>query len=217
MDTGADCIARDIKAIVETRLAMAEKLGALEQHVGITMQHARTTMTEVADKTTSIVRETIHVAKAAIDPSVHAARHPWVFVGGALVLGYAVGTIYRRGRRISNGGVPYYPPGAKGAAVMPTSGSPSSEGRESGVYPFYSHPAAENGRERHSQADRLTVWAELGQALQDELGVARNSFIQFGRGLLRGMVRQAIPAFVQMAGGNRRERDPRSNTHTPHR
>lgn len=114
MDTGADCIARDIKAIVETRLAMAEKLGALEQHVGITMQHARTTMTEVADKTTSIVRETIHVAKAAIDPSVHAARHPWVFVGGALVLGYAVGTIYRRGRRISNGGGSLLPPRREG-------------------------------------------------------------------------------------------------------
>ena len=217
MDKGEDCIARDIKAIVATRLAMTEKLGALEQHVGITMQHARTTMTEVADKTTSIVRKTMHGAKASIDPRVHAARHPWVFVSGALVLGYAVGTIYRRGRRISNGGVPYYPPGAKGAAVMPTSGSPSSEERESGVYPFYSHPAAEDEREIHSQADRLTVWAELGQGLQDELSAARNSFIQFGRGLLRGMIRRAIPTFVQMADGNRREKDPDSSTYSPHR
>ena len=136
MDTGADCIARDIKAIVETRLAMAEKLGALEQHVGITMQHARTTMTEVADKTTSIVRETIHVAKAAIDPSVHAARHPWVFVGGALVLGYAVGTIYRRGRRISNGGVPYYPPARRVLRSCPRAAPHRPKGGNPGCIPF---------------------------------------------------------------------------------
>ena len=58
MDKDADRIAQDIKDIVQTRIAIAEKLGAIEQHVGSTMQHARTTMTQVADKTTSSVHET---------------------------------------------------------------------------------------------------------------------------------------------------------------
>ncbi|RPH80651.1 MAG: hypothetical protein EHM80_04710, partial [Nitrospiraceae bacterium] len=59
MDKGADRIAQDIKDIVQTRIAIAEKLGAIEQHVGSTMQHARTMMTQVADKTTSSVHETL--------------------------------------------------------------------------------------------------------------------------------------------------------------
>jgi hypothetical protein len=57
MDEGADRIAQDMKEIVQTRVAIAEKLGAIEQHVGATMQHARTTMTQVANKTTSSVRQ----------------------------------------------------------------------------------------------------------------------------------------------------------------
>jgi ElaB/YqjD/DUF883 family membrane-anchored ribosome-binding protein len=138
MDNGSERIAQDIKDIVQTRVAMAEKLGAIEQHIGATMRHGRTIMTELAEKTTSSVRETMQMTQEALDPSVHAARHPWAFVGGALVLGYALGILYRRGLRITSGVVPYYPLGAKGAAVMPMSGSSSSEER-AGVYPFYSH------------------------------------------------------------------------------
>ena len=210
MDNGAERMAQDMKEIIQTRVAMAEKLGAIEQHIGTTMQHARTTMTQLADKTTSSVRETMRVTKNALDPRVHAARHPWAFVGGALVLGYAVGMLSRRGWRITTGVVPYYPSEAKGAAVMPASGSPSSERRESGVYPFYPDRAADFGRGAQGQADRLTVWAELERALHDELGVARTRVIQFGRGLFREMVRQAVPALVQIMVGTRRDRDPRS-------
>jgi hypothetical protein len=169
-------------------------------------------MTELANKTTASVRETMQVTTEALDPSIHAARHPWVLIGGAVVLGYAVGTLYRRGWRITTGVVPYYPAGAKGAAVMPGSGSPSSERRESGVYPFYPPRAADNGRGEQGQADPLTVWAELARALQDELGVARSSFIRFGRGLFRAMVRRAVPALVRIVGGTRRERNPRSDS-----
>jgi hypothetical protein len=217
MDNGAERMAQDIKDIVQTRVAMAEKLGAIEQHIGATMHHARTTMTQLADKTTSSVRDTMQMTKDALDPRVHAARHPWMFMGGALVLGYAVGSFYRRGGRITTGVLPYYPPGTEGAAVMPRSGSSSSERRKSGVYPFYPHQAADHGRGGQGQAGRLTVWAEVERALYDELGVARNSLIRFGRGLLREMVRQAVPALVQIIGGTRRERDSRSESDSARR
>ena len=209
MDKGADRIAQDIKDIVQTRIAIAEKLGAIEQHVGSTMQHARTTMTHVADKTTASVHETLQATKEAFDPRVYVARHPWVFVGGTLVLGYAVGALYRRGWRI-DGVVPYYPRGAKGAAVMPTSGSPSSEQQESEVYSFYPHREADNASREQGRSDRFTLWAELERVLQDELGVVRSGFVRFGRGLLHEMLRQAVPALVQMIAGNRREQAPRS-------
>ena len=212
MDKGADRVTQDIDDIVQTRMAIAEKLGAIEQHVGTTMQHARTMMTQVADKTTSSVCETMRATKEAFDPSVHASRHPWMFVGGTLVLGYAVGILYRRSWRITNGAVPYYPPRSKGAGVMPMSGSPSSERQESEVYPSYPSSAADNGRREQGQADRLTVWAELERALHNELGVVRSGFIRFGRGLLREMVRQAVPVLVQIIDANRRGRNPRSDS-----
>ena len=212
MDNGSERIAQDIKDIVQTRVAMAEKLGAIEQHVGATMRHGRTIMTELAEKTTSSVRETMQMTKEALDPSVHAARHPWAFAGGALVIGYALGTLYRRELRITSGVVPYYPSGAEGAAVMPMSGSSSSEEGEAGVYPFYSHRPSDQGGGEQGQANQLTLWAELERALQDELAAARSGVIRFGRGLLHEMVRQAVPALVQIIGDTRRERDSRSES-----
>lgn len=55
---GAERIAQDIQDIVQTRVAMAEKLGAIEQHVS-------TTMTQLAEKTTSSVRATIQATQEA--------------------------------------------------------------------------------------------------------------------------------------------------------
>jgi len=210
-------IAQDINDIVQTRMAIAEKLDAIEHHVETTMQHARTMMTEVADKTTSTLRETMQATREAVDPHVHASRHPWMFVGGALALGYAVGTFYRNGWRTTTGVVPYYPPGAKSAAVMPTNDSPTSTSeRDPGVYPFYSHSDSSNTTTEHSsenqdRSNHPTVWTELERAFQDELSIVRSSAIRFGRGLLREMVRQTIPLLVHMLGDNRRTRTPHSN------
>lgn len=215
MDKDADRIAQDIKDIVRTRVAIAEKLGAIEQHVGTTMQHARTMMTQVADKTTTSVHDTLQATKEAFDPRVHVARHPWVFVGGTVVLGFAVGTLYRRGWRVS-GAIPYYPRGAKGAAVMPTTAEPSSE-QQDGVYSFYPPREANNGKRGQDQAGRRTVWAELEQVVQAELEDVRSTFVRFGRGLLREMIRHGVPALVQMIGGHQRERTTRSASAPPHR
>ncbi len=208
MQNGEERIAEDLKGIVQTRMAMAEKLGAIEQHVSSTMHHARTTMTQLAEKTTSSVRDTMQATQVALDPRVHAARHPWAFVGGTLVLGYAGGALFRRGWRIPTGAVPYYPPGVRGAGVMPTSGSSSSEERpESGVYPFYPDRAEAHGSGNQGQADGPGVWAEVERALHDELGVVRNGIIRFGVGFLRQMIRQTVPALVQIIGGTRHEQD----------
>lgn len=211
MDEGADRIAQDLKDIVQTRMAIAEKLGAIEQHVGTTMQHARTMMTQVADKTTSSVNETMQATKEAFDLRVHAERHPWIFVGGAVILGYGISSLYHRGWRIRSGVVPYYPSGAKAAPVMPKKGAAPSQEQEPGVYSFYppSHEA-DQGR-----AKRLTIVGELEKALHDEFGVVRNNVVRFGRGLIHEVVRQAVPAFVQIIAGSRRERNSRSTHDSP--
>ena len=217
MDKGAERIAQDMRDIVQNRVAIAEKLGAIEEHVGSTMRHARTMMTELADKTTSSVRETAQRTKEVLDPSVHVTHHPWISVGAAVCLGYAVGAIYRRGWRTTTGVVPYYRQGMKGAAVMPISGSSAPERRESGVYPLYTRSAADYEGREQGRTDRSTIWAEVERTLQDDLGVARMGFIQFGRSLLREMVRQTVPALVQIVIGNRRERHSRSPSDPAHR
>lgn len=214
MDEGADRIANDLKDIVQTRMAMAEKLGAIERHVGITMQHARTMMTQVADKATSSVSETMQATKEAFDLRIQAERHPWMFVGGAVILGYGVSALYHRGWRITSGVVPYYPREAKAAPVMPQSGSsPSSERQESGVYPFY--PPDDVAREQ-SHKKRVSMLNELEQVFQEELGEARSRIVRFGRGLIHEMARQAIPALVEIIGGSRRTRHSHSSSDTPH-
>lgn len=198
MDTSADRIAQDIKDIAQTRAAIAEKFDDIEHHVGETMQHARTTMTWLADQTVSTVRHTMRATRDALDPSVHAARHPWVFVGGALLLGYAAGVASRGGWRLTAGVVPYYPPAAEGAAVMPASASVLSGHEQSGVYPFYpSKPA---------RFDLPTLRAELEQAIQDELGRVHHSVIRFGRGLVRKMAHQVVAVFVHLVGGSNSDR-----------
>jgi hypothetical protein len=213
VDRGAEQIAQDMKAITETRLAIAERLSQIEQHVGTTMQHARTMMTHLEDSTTSAVRDTMQVTKEAFDPKIQAERHPWAFVGGALVLGYAVGTLYYHdARRIPSGVIPYYPPSTKGAAVMPTNGAPTSEHTESGVYPFYPHGAIDDRGREQGRAGRPTLWVELEQGLHDELADIRNGAIRFGRGLLRDLISHAVPALAQIIGnphdGDRSKRDP---------
>ena len=214
MDKGAERIAQDMKDIVETRVAIAEKLEAIEQHVGATMQHARTVMTQVADKTTSTVDETVKATKEVFDLRIQAERHPWMFVGGAVILGYGVSALYHRGWRISSGVFPYYPSKAKAAPVMPKSGSsPSSEEQESGVYPFY--PPDDVRREpRHEE--RVTMLGELEQAFQEELGEVRSNIVRFGRGLIHEMARQAVPALVQIITGSRRKGHSQSASDTPH-
>lgn len=216
MDEGADRITQDLKDIVQTRMAIAEKLGAIEQHVGTTMQHARTMMTQVADKTTSSVSETMQATKEAFDLRIQAERHPWMFAGGAVILGYGVRALYHRGWRITGGVVPYYPLDAKSAPVMPKSGSfssPSSERQESGVYPFY---PPDDVRTEQSHEKRVTMLGELEEAFHEELGEARSKVMRFGRGLIHEVARQAVPALLQIIAGSRRKRDSHASNGTSH-
>lgn len=186
MATGAERIAQDMRDIVQTRVAIAEKLGVIERQAGTTMQHAKTVMTELADTTKASVRKTMQVTQQALDPRVHLIRHPWISVGGIVVLGYVVGAIYRRGRRIPTGAVPYYSQGMKGVS---------------------DNAGMEQGRPNPSP-----IWAEAERAIRDELGIVRGGLIGFGRGLLREIVRQAIPALMQRVGGYCREEHPRSTS-----
>jgi len=197
MDRAAERIAQDIRNIVNTRVAIAEKLGVIQHHVGGTMKHAKDVIGEMADKTSSSARTATEVTANVLDPVVQLGRHPWALIGGALVVGFAVGTMQRRGWKLSDGVVPYYPPKAKGAPIMPAKGSSSSQTEESGVYRFYP-------QHRVSNPDRPTIWAELEETVRGELDAARSGLIGIVRGMVREFVRRAVPVVVQKIDGSGR-------------
>ena len=168
------------------------------------MKHAKDVIGEMADKTSSSARTATEVTANVLDPVVQLGRHPWALIGGALVVGFAVGTMQRHGWKLSDGVVPYYPPKAKGAPIMPAKGSSSSQTEESGVYRFYPQHRVSNPDRPHTQADRPTIWAELEETVRGELDAARSGLVGIVRGMVREFVRRAVPVVVQKIDGGGR-------------
>ena len=137
------------------------------------------------------MRESLQATKALLKPSLIAARHPWGFLSGALVLGYTVGSLYRPSH-----------------VVTYASSNTNSAPAESRICPRDSDLEQRNGN-RKRQPRRITVWEECERALRDELGLVRNDCVRFGRGFLRELIRGIVhpPADVssnpKFQGGDR--------------
>lgn len=155
-------------------------------------------MTSLADKTAKTVPNTTEATREALDSREHALRHPWAILGGGLLVGYMVAVVYRRSWRHSPGVVPYFPPAAEGAAVMPSSVSVPFEQEKPGVYPFY---PPEPGRTR-----RPSLLVELEEAIHDELNLLQQIIIRTGRGVVHKMITHVAAIFVQLVEGSNPDR-----------
>jgi hypothetical protein len=82
----------------ETRSALADKLGALGQKITGTVE----TVSDVVEETVSAVAETVENVGETAEEAVEAVketfnipkqfnRHPWLFVGGSVILGFVGG------------------------------------------------------------------------------------------------------------------------------
>jgi hypothetical protein len=81
-----------------TRTALAEKLGQLEAQVTDKVQQATTTVAETVDNVSEAVDSvketvdgTVEAVKHTFDLEWHAKHHPWLLLGGAVVLGFVGG------------------------------------------------------------------------------------------------------------------------------
>ena len=154
------------------------------------------------------MRESMQATKALLNPNLLAARHPWGFLSGALLLGYTVGSLYRRGEPHPR-------------VVTYDSSNAKSVPAESRICPRDSDLEPQNGKGTR-QPHRITVWEECERALRDELGVVRNDCVRFVRGFLREMIRGVVhpPAHVsgntKFHGRNRTSENRERNT-MPHR
>lgn len=147
MDQRTRDVEEDLKDILRTRLALADKLQMLEQRVEATVQGTKTAALDVINHAKNTAVEFVESATSRIDPRVQAERNPWLLVGGAVAIGLLAGWMEQRRKR--SGVYAYYPPRTEGAEVMP---SEEEWEHRRGVYPFY--PAQGEARTGPAESSR---------------------------------------------------------------
>jgi hypothetical protein len=85
MDNSPEAIRAQMQT---TRAALTGKLGTLEEQVFNKVQGASSAVTESAEMVKDAVHDTVNGVKDTLNLPLQMQRHPWVFVGGAVLLGY---------------------------------------------------------------------------------------------------------------------------------
>jgi ElaB/YqjD/DUF883 family membrane-anchored ribosome-binding protein len=199
MDQRAHDVEEDLNNILQTRLALADKIETLERRVQETVQTTKTAALDALDQAKNTAADWIESTTQQLNPSLQAGRRPWVMVGTAIAIGLLAGLAeqHRRGTRV----YPYYPPRAGGADVMPERGQSDLP---SGVYPFYGREAprrSEGSRNPDaSRSDRpmagllgplRDMWNELTDELAQERSRLQNTALHAGRLFIQDVVRIA--------------------------
>jgi ElaB/YqjD/DUF883 family membrane-anchored ribosome-binding protein len=227
MDQRANDVEEDVKNILQTRLALADKIETLERQVEATVESTKAAALDALDlardKAAGFIERTTH----HLNPSLQAGRRPWIMVSSAIAVGFFAGLIQQRRR--ASGVYRYYPPDADGADVMPEDGE-SHEPR--GIYPFYgrekiygrekTRPYAgrrrfdepSEGPRSHSAIPAMSdvwkplraLWDDLTTEVAQERDRLQNSVIHAGRSFIQDLVRiagQSLIDQLSQSGGSR--------------
>jgi len=198
MDQRTTRIEQDIKEIVHTRVAIAEKLEMLEQQVEQKMERSKVAVRDLVDHTAGVVGDMVHKTKQTLDPLHQFGERPWVMLGGAVMLGYLAGMLEARLR--SSGVYPYYTGDAPHEAPVMPSSQQDDEPRP-GVYPYYPDPS---GKQRTRGADSSRGSGVASSLLQDvtkemmeELDQVKAGLIEAGRSFIRDVTSQIVPTILR--------------------
>ena len=196
MDQRAHDVEEDVKSILQTRLALADKIETLERQVEATVESTKAAALDALDLARDKAAGFIERTTQHLNPSVQARRRPWIMVGSAIALGFFAGLVEHRRRR--SGVYRYYPADAEGADVMPEDGQSHEP---SGVYPFYGREEARPyaGRRRFddsSERRRSAAMSEMWKPLQALWGDLTAEVAQ-ERDRLQEAVLHAGHAFIQ--------------------
>lgn len=189
MDKGMDHIAQDVKDIVQTRTAIADKLDKLEHRFTSTVEEAKMMAEDFADRAQAVVEDTVESVKEVTDPSRLASNYPWLMVSGAIMTGFAVGRLIAQEQtRV----IPYYPPGSHAANVMPESASEPTT--KEGVYPFYPQSSVDESSTSTSSTSSPTssILTYLGPLIAEALGQVRGDLVEIGKSTLRTWLKEAV-------------------------
>lgn len=182
MDQRRSDVTQDVRHILETRNAISQKLEMLEHRIQETVEGTKTTVEDIIGRVKDTAEDIVDRTKQTFDPTYQVQQHPWAMVGGAIVVGYVLGTLESRmtSRARSSGVYPYYPPDAEqeGASVMPTTG----------------------------RLQQSNLWQEVSQEISEEIEHAKHAMIEVGRSFVRDFFQQALPALGQSFFGERSHR-----------
>ncbi|MDQ6733695.1 MAG: hypothetical protein M3Z35_06190, partial [Nitrospirota bacterium] len=185
-------VGQDVRNILETRNAISQKIEMLEHRIQETVEGTKTTVEEMVDRVKDAADDFVDRTKQTFDPTYQVYQHPWAMVGGAILVGYVLGTLESRmsSERGASGVYPYYPPNApeeEGASVMPT---------------------------RLAQPSQLTnLWQDIRQEISGEIEHAKGVLIEVGRSFIHDFFQQALPALGQAFGGGRRDHRSSGSSH----
>jgi len=208
MDQRAHDVEEDVRNILQTRLALADKIQKLERHVEATVESTKMAALEALDLAKNRAAGFIESTTTKLNPNVQAGRRPWIMVGSAIAVGFFAGIIEQRRR---SGVYRYYPPAAHGADVMPEDGTSHEP---SGVYPFYGHensrPSGRRRTESESEARQpqtalseawkplQSIWKELATDFNQERDRLRNTALYVGRSFIQDIVRIAGESLLDL-------------------
>ena len=215
MDKRTHDVEEDLKHILHIRMSLGHKIDLLEKRVEETVQGTKAVALAALDFARIKAVDFIESAARQLNPTVQAARRPWMMVGGAVAVGLIAGLIEQRRRRV--GVYPYYPPQAEGADVMPSPGHEQTDVPR-GVYPFYtgqeqltaprSFDLSDRPRRRTQPSHRstgrtsdvwrplLSLWEELAGELTQERLRLQGAVMVAGRSFVRDVARIAGQALL---------------------
>ena len=216
MDQTTTTIDQDLKDIVDTRVAISEKLGLLEQRIRDTAEGATMKFSRMLDETSQSVNQMVDKTKAALDPIQKVDEYPWLMLGGAVCAGFVIGLMDPRNRH--RGGVyPYYPPGAHASHVMPEDGRQKDveTNRKEGVYEYYP-PRRPAGQ--HTGRKQPSIWDSIISEFGHEAEQAKSALIEVGKSVMMEMARKMVPEIARSFGvilSSSTETDRRSSSRRP--
>jgi hypothetical protein len=204
--------------IEETRASMTEKLELLEERVRETLEDTKSAVEGIVenvkgtvDETVGVVKETVDGAKStvedivenvkgtmdetvtnvkqAFDLSYQVDQHPWLMVGGAVLLGSLLGRLTRSEWRTNgydytdevNGDTSFY---ATALAGGPNVYAEAEEEK---------YPESPKQPRSARASQRQGWWTGLGQ-FQEEFNLVKSAIIGTMMGTVREMIRQNMPA-----------------------
>jgi len=173
-----------------TRESLTEKLETLENKVIHSVQQATSAVTDTVTNVKESMHEGVEKVKDAVDVRAHVDRHPWLMMGGAVMAGYALGTLLSRSEE------------SKTHREMPRTLKSTSR-------PGNGHHKAE--QRQPEQRQETSSWMKLlepelhklkGLALGVALGTVREALTSDMPSHLADQVKSVVDGITEKLGGN---------------
>lgn len=179
MDQRRSDVGQDVRAILETRTAISQKLEMLEHRIQETVEGTKTTVEELVDRVKDAADDFVDRTKQTFDPTHQIHQHPWAMVGGAIVAGYVLGLLEARVASEA------------GRRTMSSYDAPARAG-ETGMVMTAASPLAQSN-----------LWQDISREVSGEIEHAKHALLEVGRSFVHEFFQQAIPALGASILGRR--------------